>query len=403
VTATRQHGGSSRLPRTVWALGLVSFFMDLSSEAIHALLPLFLVGTLGASFVAVGLIEGVAEAAAAVSKLFSGALSDRIGRRKPLLLLGYGTAAATKPLFALATGAGTVAAARFADRVGKGIRGAPRDALVADVTPPELRGAAYGLRQAMDTAGAFAGPLLAMALMLAAGGDIRLVLWVAVLPALIAVGLVLFGVREPEAPPRAPAARGRRAWPLRRAELARLPGAFWRVLAVAAVLTLARFSEAFLILRAADIGLPIAWAPAVMVAMNLVYMVGAYPLGALADRVARTGLLAFGVAILIAADLVLAFASSWPWVFAGVAFWGLHMAATQGLLAALVADAAPADLRGSAFGVFNLTQGLALLLASAVAGALWQAAGPTATFLAGAAFALAALPLLPGGGAPPPR
>ena len=380
------------LPRTVIALGFVSLLMDTSSEMIHSLLPVFLVGTLGASVEAVGLIEGIAEATAAISKLFSGVVSDWVGRRKPLVLLGYGLAAATKPLFPLASGVGAVLAARFLDRIGKGIRDAPRDALIADVTTQDQRGAAYGLRQAMDTVGAFAGPLLAVALMLATADNVRLVFWLAVLPALAAVAVILFGVREP---PDKPTPAGRRPFPLRRAELARLPASYWRMLAVVAVFTLARFSEAFLVLRARDAGLSLAWVPMVMVAMNVVYAGGAYPLGVLADRMERGRLLVLGIALLVAADVILAFAPSWPVVMIGAGLWGLHMAATQGLLSAMVADAAPDDLRGSAFGVFNLVQGLALLIASVVAGALWAAIGPVSTFLAGAGFALlATLPLL---------
>ena len=380
------------LPRTVVALGFVSLCMDISSEMVHALLPVFLVVTLGASVATVGLIEGMAEATASFAKLFSGAISDWFGRRKLLVLLGYGMAALTKPLFPLATGVGAVLAARFLDRIGKGIRGAPRDALIADVTTPDQRGAAYGLRQAMDTVGAFAGPLIAVALMLATGDDVRLVFWVAVLPAMAAVVLIVFFVHEPvDRPP--PAAR--RPFPLRRAELARLPPAYWRTVAIVGIFTLARFSEAFLVLKAMDVGLPIAWVPLVIVAMNLVYAAAAYPLGALADRMDRGRLLAVGVGLLVAADLVLAFATSWPVVFVGAGLWGLHMASTQGLLSAMVADAAPADLRGSAFGVFNVIQGLALLLASAAAGVLWVVAGPAATFLVGAGFAtLALLPAL---------
>ena len=382
------------LPRTVVALGLVSLLMDTSSEMVHALLPVFLVGTLGASVAAVGLIEGIAEATASVAKLFSGVVSDWFGRRKLLVLLGYGMAAATKPLFPLAGSVGAVLAARFLDRVGKGIRGAPRDALIADVTPVDQRGAAYGLRQSMDTVGAVAGPGLAILLMLATMGDVRLVFWVAVVPALAAVAVIVIGVREPADQPRPP---GRRPFPLRRAELARLPAAYWRTLAIVAVFTLARFSEAFLVLRAQDAGLSMAWVPLVIVVMNIVYAGGAYPLGALADRMDRGRLLALGIALLVAADLVLAAAPSWPVVLAGAGLWGLHMAATQGLLSAIVADAAPADLRGSAFGMFNLAQGLALLLASVLAGVLWTAAGPSATFLAGAAFAVLALLLMRAG------
>jgi MFS family permease len=380
------------LPGTVVVLGLVSLCMDVSSETIHALLPLFLVGSLGVQVADVGLIEGIAEATASISKLFSGVVSDWMGRRKLLVVLGYGLAAATKPLFPLAHGIGAVLSARFLDRVGKGIREAPRDALIADLTSDDERGAAYGLRQALDTAGALAGPLLAVALMVASGDDFRFVFWIAVLPALAAVALVIFGVREPPSLPRPAAGR---PFPLQRAELARLPASFWRMLAIVAVFTLARFSEAFLVLRAQTAGLPVAWAPMVMVTMNLVYAGAAYPLGALADRMDRGRLLAVGVVLLIAADMVLAFAPSWPVVLAGAGLWGLHMASTQGLLSAIIAEAAPDDLRGSAFGVFNLVQGLALLVASGVAGVMWQVVGPAATFLCGAVPAvLALLPLL---------
>jgi len=368
---------------------------------IHALLPVFLVGTLAAPVVLVGLIEGIGEATASVTRLFSGVVSDWLGRRKPLVLAGYGMAAATKPMFPLASGATDVLAARVLDRIGKGIRGAARDALIADVTTPDQRGRAYGLRQALDTAGAFLGPALAILLMLATGDDIRAVFWVAVLPAIAAVALVVFFVREPPDPPRA---EGPRRFPLRRAEVARLPRAYWLALGILAVFTLARFSEAFLVLRAEGTGLPVAFVPLVLVAMNVVYSLGAYPLGALADRMDRRLLLAAGAALLVAADLVLAFAPSWPLVFAGAGLWGLHMAATQGLLSALVADAAPADLRGSAFGLFNVVQAAALVLASTLAGLLWDVAGPEALFLAGAAVALAsgALLLTLPGRAPPP-
>jgi MFS family permease len=367
----------------VWALGFVSLLMDISSEMIHSLLPLFLVGTLGVSVLAVGVIEGVAESTALVVKVFSGALSDWFGRRKPLAVLGYAMGALTKPVFALATGAGMVVAARFIDRVGKGIRGAPRDALVADLTPPAQRGAAFGLRQSLDTVGAFVGPLLATALMLLWANDIRAVFWVAVVPGVLAVLLLVVGVREPvaQAPARAPVN------PIRRAALARLDSAYWQVVALGALFTLARFSEAFLVLRAQELGIAMAWVPLVMVLMNIVYAGAAYPFGALADRMSHRRLLGWGLAVLVAADVVLAAASGWPALLAGVMLWGLHMGMTQGLLAAMVADTAPADLRGTAYGFFNLLSGVAMLLASVTAGALWQAFGSAFTFGAGAAFA----------------
>ncbi len=367
-------------------LGFVSMFMDVSSESIHSLLPVFLVTVLGASTTTVGLIEGIGEATAAFAKMGSGWLSDRLRKRKLLAGIGYGMAAVSKPLFAIATSAGWVFAARLADRVGKGIRGAPRDAMVADIAGPDQRGAAFGLRQSLDTIGAFAGPLLAITLMAVSGDNYRLVFWVAVIPAVAAVAVLVLGVREPPgfaaAPPRAQV-----QW----TSAGRLPRAFWAVAAVGGVFTVARFSEAFLVLRAQDAGLANALVPAVLVVMNVVYAVSAYPIGVLSDRVGRRTLLMVGFAILIVADAVLAWAGNLWGVFAGVALWGLHMGTTQGLLAAMVADTAPADLRGTAFGLFNLVSGVALLAASVLAGVLWDAFGPAATFSAGAAFTLVGL------------
>ncbi|MDR0457687.1 MAG: MFS transporter [Burkholderiaceae bacterium] len=377
-----------RIPSGIWALGLVSLLMDTSSELIHSLLPLFLVDALGASVLAVGLIEGLAGATALIVKMFSGALSDYWGKRKSLAVLGYGLAALTKPLFALAPTAGVVLTARLLDRVGKGIRGAPRDALVADITPPEVRGAAFGLRQALDTAGAFIGPLLAVGLMLWRANNFRAVFWFAVIPAALAVAVLLIGVREPERHGGAP-----RVNPIRRENLKRLSRAYWWVASVGAVFTLARFSEAFLLLRAQQGGLPIALAPLVMVVMNLVSAAASYPVGKLSDRVGRGALLALGLAALIAADLVLAAGAHWLEVFAGVALWGLHRGMTDGLLSALVADTAPADLRGTAFGVFNFISGIAMLAASVLAGLLWERLGAPFTFYTGAAFCVLALAL----------
>lgn len=380
-------GAKPRIPRTVWALGLVSLFMDASSELVHSLLPLFLVGTLGASTAVVGLIEGVGEATAAVTKVFSGWISDRLGRRKLLAVIGYGLAALSKPAFPLAGSVGAVLAARFADRVGKGVRGAPRDALVADVTPPEIRGAAFGLRQALDTVGAVVGPLAAILLMAALADRIRLVLWWAVAPAAVAVLLLVFGVEER----RRPAALARARLPIGRAELARLGGAFWTVTAVGVVFSLARFSEAFLVLRARDDGFGLTLAPVAMIAMSVVYALSATPAGALSDRMDRRLLLAAGLGVLIASDLVLALAPTRAGALAGAGLWGLHMGLTQGLFAALVADTAPGETRGTAFGVFNLASGGALLAASLAAGELWERVGPEATFLVGAGFAALSL------------
>jgi MFS family permease len=377
----------SNLPGGIVVLGLVSLFMDLSSEMIHSLLPVFLVTVLGASALSVGVIEGIAEATAAVVKVFSGVLSDWIGRRKPLVLLGYGLAALTKPLFPLATGIGAVLTARFLDRLGKGIRGAPRDALIADITQPENRGAAYGLRQSMDTVGAFAGPLLAIVLMSVSGGNFRLVFWVATVPAFFCVLLIIFGVKEPESKHQGGLAR----FPISRASLQRLPVRYWRVVVFAAVLTLARFSEAFLLMRAQDLGLSVTWIPMILIVMNVVYAASAYPLGKLSDNGSRRKLLFIGIVFLIMADLVLAVAENVWLAGFGAAIWGLHMGATQGMLSALIADSAPADLRGTAFGVFNLVSGLALLAASVIAGSLWSVFGPAMTFYAGAAISTAAL------------
>jgi MFS family permease len=390
-TARPAQGAWRALPAGIWALGFGSLLMDTSSELIHSLLPVFMVSVLGASMVTVGIIEGVAEATAAVTKIFSGALSDYLGRRKFLMILGYGLAAFTKPVFPLATSIGWVFAARFVDRVGKGIRGAPRDALVADITPPRLRGAAYGLRQALDSVGALLGPLLAVAFMIAFADDIRAVMWIAVVPAFLAVAVLTVYVREPEQGDGDPVARA----PLTLAEIRRLPAGYWFVVLLGAVFTLARFSDAFLVLRAQDVGLDLGYVPLVMIVMNIFYAGAAYPAGAAADHMSQRTLLAIGLLLLIAADGVLAWSTS-PWMaFSGAALWGLHMAFTQGLLSKLVADTAPAALRGTAFGIFNLVSGGALLLASVIAGALWSAFGAPVTFLAGAGFAtVAAIGLL---------
>lgn len=360
----------SRIPRGVWVLGFVSMLMDVSSEMIHSLLPLFMVTTLGMSVLSVGVIEGMAEATALIVKIFSGALSDYLGKRKGLALLGYGLGALTKPMFALAQGAGMVMTARLTDRIGKGIRGAPRDALLTDITPPEVRGAAFGLRQSLDTVGAFLGPLLAVGLMLLWANDFRAVFWVAVIPGMLAVLLLLFGVREPQRQ-----AEHKPVNPIKRENLKRLSAAYWWVVGFGAVFTLARFSEAFLVLRAEQGGIPVALVPLVMVAMNLIYAATAYPFGRLSDSVSHTKLLVWGLVVLIAADLALAWGDHGWYVLFGVALWGIHMGITQGLLARMVADAAPADLRGTAFGLFNLVSGVAMLLASVLAGLLWDGCG----------------------------
>ncbi|MFN3350206.1 MFS transporter [Pseudorhodoplanes sp.] len=375
------------IPRGVWALGFVSLFMDVSSEMIHALLPVYLVVGLGASMVAVGFIEGIAEATAMIVRIFSGALSDWLGKRKLLAAIGYGMAAFAKPIFPLATGLGWIVAARFIDRIGKGVRGAPRDALVADLTPPAIRGAAFGLRQSLDTVGAFVGPLLAIALMALTASNFIAVFWIAVIPAFIAFFLIVFAVREPPRPETAGSERPT----VSLATAKRLPAMFWVVVAIGSVLTLSRFSEAFLILRAQQLGLAIALVPVILVVMNVVYAVTAYPAGVWSDRFGRRGMLLAGVAALLAADIVLALSTNVAAALAGTALWGLHMGLTQGLLAALIADATPADLRGTAFGIFAFASGLTLLAASVIAGALWDAFGPQATFVAGAGFTALAM------------
>lgn len=371
-----------RIPRTIWALGFVSLFTDLGSEMVHGLLPVLMAGTLGASALTIGLVEGAAEALVLVTKVFSGYFSDAIGRRKPLVLLGYGVAALAKPLFPLADSITTVTTARLLDRFGKGIRGAPRDALVGDLAPPSIRGACFGLRQSMDTVGAVLGPLVAVALLWTFADDIRTVLWFAVIPGLISVTLLLTVVPEPGDGQRRPA-----RLPITRQGMAHLGGAFWGLVAVGALISLARFSEAFLVLRASERGVPLTFIPLVLVVMSGAYMLSAYPAGRLSDRLPRAAILAAGMAVLAVANVVLALAEGYAMLFAGIALWGLHMGLTQGILASLIADVAPAEYRGTAFGVFSLVSGAGLLAASALAGLLWDAVNPAATFVAGAVVA----------------
>ena len=376
----------SRIPRGVWVVGGVSMLMDISSESIHSLLPLFMVTTLGTSVLVIGLIEGLAEATALFIKVFSGAISDYLGKRKGLALLGYGLGALSKPFFALASSSGMVLGARLMDRAGKGIRGAPRDALVADITPPELRGAAYGLRQSMDTTGAFLGPLLAVGLMLLLHNDFRAVFWIALIPGFLSVALLYFGLKEPKTP-----VEHQRTNPIKRENLTRLGKSCWWVIGLGAVFTLARFSEAFLVLRAQQSGVPLALIPLVMVVMNVIYSFSAYPFGKLSDGMSHTRLLQWGLVVLIAADVVLALSTHWTGIIVGVALWGMHMGMTQGLLAAMVAKTAPADLRGTAFGLFSMVSGVGLLMASVGAGAIWELWGAEYTFYAGAVICLLTL------------
>jgi len=376
------------IPRGVWALGFVSLFMDISTEMVNSLLPVFLVSIMGASALAVGMIEGIAQATALITKIFSGVLSDFFGKRKLLAVVGYGLAAFTKPIFPLATSVGWVATARFIDRVGKGIRGAPRDALIGDITPHEVRGASYGLRQSLDTVGAFAGPLLAMLLMVLLADDMRTVFWFAVIPAFIAVAFLLFGVKEPK---REQKTEIQKRMMIQWADFRHLGRAYWWTVLVGGVLTLARFSEAFLVLRAEDIGLTITLVPLVLMVMNIMYAATSYPAGSLSDRIGHRGLLASGFIVLIIADLILATANNIGWVLFGVMLWGMHMGLTHGILAAMVADTSPAKLRGTAFGIFNLISGIALLVASVIAGGLWDQYGAPVTFYTGAGFTAIAL------------
>ncbi|AXL50777.1 MFS transporter [Paraburkholderia caffeinilytica] len=384
-----------QIPRSVWVLGCVSLFMDISSEIIHSLLPMFLMAALGASATTIGVIEGIAEAVAPIVKVFSGTLSDYLGNRKWLAVAGYGLGALSKPLFAVAPTIGIVVTARIMDRVGKGIRGAPRDALVADVTPPHLRGAAFGLRQSLDTVGAFLGPLLAVVIMLAWADSFRLAFWLAVIPGLLAVALLTFGIDEPAREPNA-----KRVNPIRRDSIRQLGTRYWWVVVVGGVFALARFSEAFLVLRAMGSGVPIALVPLMMVAMNVVYALSAYPFGKFADTMSHTRLLVAGLVVLIASDLVLAHGTQWSVVLVGVALWGLHMGMTQGLLATMVAHTAPAQLRGTAFGIFNLLSGAITLVSSVIAGTLWDRLGAAATFYAGAGFCVLTIALLLSGRTP---
>ena len=373
------------MPKGIWVLGFVSLLMDISSEMIHSLLPLFMVTVLGVSGLTVGVIEGIGESTALLVKVFSGVLSDYLGKRKLLTLSGYALGALTKPMFALAAGIGMVLTARFLDRIGKGVRGAPRDAMIADIAPAQIRGAAFGLRQSLDTVGALLGPLLGTGLMLLWANDFRAVFWVAVIPGLLAVALLMFGLHEP-----VKKEAHKPSNPISRENLQRLGAAYWWVVGIGAVFTLARFSEAFLVLRAAQGGVPVALVPLVMVAMNVIYAATAYPFGKLSDRVDHNKLLALGLVILIVADLVLARDDHWATVLQGVALWGMHMGITQGLLARMVADVTPADMRGTAYGFFNLTSGLAMLFASVLAGLIWDRLGASYTFYAGASFCLIA-------------
>ena len=372
------------LPRTVWVLGFVSLFMDLSSEIYHSLLPAFVTIMLGLPATALGAVDGVAEATANFAKLFSGRLSDRSQRRKPWVMGGYGLAALSKPLFPLASNLVTLIAARFADRIGKGLRGSPRDAMIADETPPEIRGRAFGLRQALDTAGALLAPLIAIGLMAWFANDIRKVFWIAIIPAALSFLLTWLALREPErhssSAKKAPFFSGFRE----------LDSDTKRLIAVGFLFTLARFSEGFLILKGIEIGLSEAMSPLTLALFNLAYVALAYPAGSLSDRMSPKTILLVGIGMLVAGNIVLAETSSFVGLVVGVALWGAHMALTQGIFSRMIADSAPERLRATSFGAFWFVSGIAALLASLAAGLLWDRQGSSATFLTSAAVAAAA-------------
>lgn len=376
------------IPATVWMLGLVSLLMDVSSEMINALLPLYLAGGLGASALAIGVIEGLSVAIATATKFLSGVLADLSQRAKPLAVLGYGLGALSRLIFPWAASLDQIVLAKALDRVGKGIRGAPRDAIVAAVSPPQIRGAAFGLRKSLDTVGGFVGPLVAVAAMLLLAGDIRAVFWLAALPAALCMAVLLFGVREPAAPPRA------RRGGFRLGDALRLNRAVWAVIGLAALIMLARFSEAFVLLKALEAGFAPAWVPLALVIMHAAYGLTAYPVGRLSDRIGNRGLLLCSLGFLIGAHLVLGLAAT-PWAYVlGTVLWGLHMGFSQGLLGAMIAAATPEALKGSAFGTFNLVTGVVVLAGNTLAGGLWQGLGPAAPFLAGAGLSLLALLVL---------
>ena len=391
---------SVRLPRTVWVLGFVSLLMDLSSEIYHALLPAFVTVTLGLPVIALGAIDGIAEATASFGKLVSGRLSDRSRRRKPWIMAGYGLAALSKPLFPIAQGAFELMAARFADRVGKGIRGSPRDAMIADETPPEMRGRAFGLRQALDTVGALLAPVAAIALMAWLAGNIRLVFWIAVIPAALSFLLSWLVLRETDRPNFQPSTS-----PLLRG-FREIDANTRRLILVGFLFTLARFSEGFLVLKGMDAGLSEAWSPLTLVVFNIGFLVLAYPAGSLSDRASPRAILIAGMAVLVGADLILAFGTGMAPLILGVLLWGAHMALTQGIFSRMIADSAPAHLRATSFGAFYFASGIASLLANLAAGLLWDRNGAEATFIAGAgaaAVAMMMLTLLPTNTARPER
>ncbi|OYV74113.1 MAG: MFS transporter [Gemmatimonadetes bacterium 21-71-4] len=371
-----------RLGRNVVALGLVSFFTDVSSEMIYPLLPLFLTMTLGASAAFVGAIEGTAESISALLKLASGWWSDRVGARKPFVLVGYVIASVTRPLIAIAQSATQVLAIRVGDRVGKGLRNSPRDALIADSVDPSIRGRAYGFQRAWDNAGAMVGPLVAFGLLQWEGLTMRHVFWLALVPGAIAVAVVIWGVREV---PKRVASSGA---PLDLSQP--MGGRFWAFMAVIFVFTLGNSTDAFLLLRARQLGVPISLMPIIWALLNGVKTVTNTPGGALSDRIGRKPTLVIGWLFYAAVYLAFAHASRQWHAWALFAVYGLYFGFSEGAERALVSDVVPAERRGTAFGWFNLAVGLGALPASLIFGEIWDHVGPGAAFTLGASLALAA-------------
>ncbi len=378
-----------RIPRTVWVLGFVSLLMDISSEMIHALLPLFMAGTLGASAIWIGLVEGIGEGTALIAKVFSGVVADRFGHKKRLVFAGYFLGVISKPVFALAGSMPVVLAARFFDRIGKGLRGAPRDAIVADVTDESIRGAAYGLRQSLDAAGAFVGPLLATLLLLLWTEDLRSIFWIALIPGAACLALILFGVEDNVTPT---VNTKRIAWKDLKSVMT---PAFVQLVILGTLFSLARFSNAFIVLRAAAIGIEHAWIPMAVVLMNITFSLSSYPFGKLADKLNPMKLLALGMVLLALANLLFAYAENYRILAAGIVLFGMHLGATQGIFSTIISEIAPSEVRATAFGIFNFFSGLALLASGLVAGSLWEYMGAQYCFGGGVVFALITLSLIP--------
>jgi MFS family permease len=342
--------------------------MDLSSEMILSILPIFLVTGLGVSVLTLGLIEGLAEGVASVIKAFSGALSDYLKKRKILVVIGYGLSTLTKPFFALASTATWIFVARFVDRLGKGIRGAPRDSLIADSTSTKIRGTAYSLRQTLDTLGAVLGPIFAIIILYLTTNNFRLVLWFAVIPAVLCIVVLIFGVKESTLKKNI----SRKKSYFLFENFLKITPVIWLFFLTVFILNLGHFSEAFLLLRSQEIGLKVSFIPVVFVVMNVAYAIVAVPFGHLADRGGFFILIVCGFLILVLADIILALTNSVGWMFVGIIFWGIHLGMTQGLLLAMISKLSPLELRGTSFGLFHAISGVALLTASLIAGYLWQ-------------------------------